>query len=412
MTEGYDNQAYGADPEDKTDKKPIQNGAKTQYEPEDKDKVISKTDLPPKHINHEDIPYDLRCGYMSCRPNRLQCCNNPKAILCWLSFFAITQGFVINGINNVNTTSIERRFSLTSTQVGWISSIYDISAGFLVLPITYYGTHGHQPRMLSFMAIVMAVGSFIMSLPHFITDDYNLGGDVAEKCDLLSNTTLCEKESSNLSNYLYVLMLGMFLHGIGGTTLYTLGVVYLDSNVKSKNSPLYQGIMLTFSTMGPAVGYVVGGILLDFYVDIDTVGGENLPITSDDARWVGAWWIGFLCSGTLFIIVAIGMFPFPKETPAGLRNTSQRVSEAHQNGAEEECSKEGFMSTWRDVPKAFTLLVKNPVLVFTTLATTIEGCIIAGFATFLPKIIQNQFKVSVSWAALLAGSYFFLLKIC
>ncbi len=90
----------------------------------------------------------------------------------------------MNGINNVNTTSVERRFSLSSSQVGWTSSIYDISAGLFVLPITFYGTNGHQPRMLSFAAFVMALGSFIMALPHFITGNYDLGTSIADSCDL------------------------------------------------------------------------------------------------------------------------------------------------------------------------------------------------------------------------------------
>jgi hypothetical protein len=37
-------------------------------------------------------------------------------------------GFAVNGINNVNTTSYERRFDLTSSSVGWICSSFDISA--------------------------------------------------------------------------------------------------------------------------------------------------------------------------------------------------------------------------------------------------------------------------------------------
>ena len=36
-------------------------------------------------------------------------------------------------------------------------------------------------------------------------------------------------------------MLGNFLNGIGGTTLYTLGIVYIDANVNKKDSSLYQG---------------------------------------------------------------------------------------------------------------------------------------------------------------------------
>ena len=35
---------------------------------------------------------DLRCGYGKCRPESLQCCNNPKMVVFWLSWFAFVQG--------------------------------------------------------------------------------------------------------------------------------------------------------------------------------------------------------------------------------------------------------------------------------------------------------------------------------
>lgn len=42
-------------------------------------------------------------------------------------------GFVVNGINNVNTQSVERRFRLPSSRSGLISSSYDFAAGMLGL---------------------------------------------------------------------------------------------------------------------------------------------------------------------------------------------------------------------------------------------------------------------------------------
>ena len=53
---------------------------------------------------------------------------------------------------------------------------------------------------------------------------------------------MCEKKDSNLQGYLYVLMLGQILHGFGGQTLYGLGIIFLDANVPTRSSPVYQGI--------------------------------------------------------------------------------------------------------------------------------------------------------------------------
>ena len=82
----------------------------------------------------------------------------------------------------MNTSSVERRFKLPSSRVGLISSSYDISAGLAVLPVTYFGTYAHQPRMLSIAALVMAFGSLVMSMPHFLTGMYDYGSGITDVC--------------------------------------------------------------------------------------------------------------------------------------------------------------------------------------------------------------------------------------
>ena len=52
----------------------------------------------------------------------------------------------------------------------------------------------------------------------------------------------CEAERENgLYNYLYVFILGQMLHGVGGTTIYTVGVALIDDSVKPSSTPLYLG---------------------------------------------------------------------------------------------------------------------------------------------------------------------------
>lgn len=52
---------------------------------------------------------------------------------------------------------------------------------------------------------------------------------------------------------------------------------------------------------------------------------------------------------------------------------------------------------------ALLSLLKNPTFVFLNLAGASEGMIIAGFAAFLPKQIENQFSISPVWSALVMG---------
>lgn len=42
---------------------------------------------------------------------------------------------------------------------------------------------------------------------------------------------------------------------------------------------------------------------------------ETITITHRDSRWVGAWWLGFIMSGTVILLSSIPFFFLPKSLP-------------------------------------------------------------------------------------------------
>lgn len=74
-----------------------------------------------------------------------------------------------------------------------------------------------------------------------------------------------------------------------------------------------------------------------------------------------------------------------------------KVSEAHKGSNTRNYSKA------RELHKAIFELLQNPTLFFLNLAGASEGLIIAGFAAFLPKQIENQFSVTAIVSALIMG---------
>jgi hypothetical protein len=64
--------------------------------------------------------------------------------------------------------------------------------------------------------------------------------------------------------------------------------------------------------VGPAIGYIVGGMFLNIYADFDTLEpGQTIPITPKSPLWVGAWWIGFVLAWLLawFFAFIIALYP-------------------------------------------------------------------------------------------------------
>lgn len=74
--------------------------------------------------------------------------------------------------------------------------------------------------------------------------------------------------------------------GIGQTAIATLGIPYIDDNVKSKQSPLYMAITIGVRVLGPALGYYLGSLCIRQYVDL------TMEVDHTDPNFIGAWWLG------------------------------------------------------------------------------------------------------------------------
>lgn len=76
--------------------------------------------------------------------------------------------------------------------------------------------------------------------------------------------------------------------GIGQTAIATLGIPYIDDNVKSKQSPMYMAITIGVRVLGPALGYYLGSYCIRRYVVL------NMNVDHTDQNFIGAWWLGKL----------------------------------------------------------------------------------------------------------------------
>ncbi|NWW29802.1 SO4A1 protein, partial [Panurus biarmicus] len=344
---------------------------------------------------------ELACGWGGFTPGCLQLCNTSKGVLFFLCVASFLQGMTVNGFINTVITSIERRFDLRSYQSGLIASSYDIAACVCLTFVSYFGGNGHKPRWLGWGVLVMGLGSLLFALPHFTTGQYE-ARSAAEVGVCGGNQSLpCSQAASSLSGYRFVFMLGQFLHGMGATPLYTLGVTYLDENVKTNYSPVYIAVFYTAAILGPAAGYLVGGMFLNIYTEI----GREIDIAPENTLWVGAWWIGFLGAGAASLLISIPILGYPQRLPGSQRYIVMRVSEAHQlkDGSHKKASDPDFGKTVKDLPRSVLLLLKNPTFIFLCLAGATEATLIAGMSTFGPKFLESQFSLSASEAATFFG---------
>ncbi|XP_069105648.1 solute carrier organic anion transporter family member 4A1-like [Argopecten irradians] len=348
------------------------------------------------------------CGWCSVNPRVCQRFRTPRWLLfclCWVSFI---QGMIVGGFTSVIISSVERRFQLSSTESGLISSFYDIASVLCLMPVSYFGGMGVKSRYLGLGMFTIGVGTILFCLPHFTTGLYQISSDDSSLLCTTSGSKLTEcGASGSLSYYKYMFYVSMLVMGAGGSPLFTLGPTYLDDSVPVKAASTYLGIYHAMNIVGPGVGFLVGGAFLKIYVDFDKVDESEVTANPNSSQYVGAWWIGYLIGGVLAIIVAIPLAGFPKYLPDSAKFKHEKDKEVHANGEIEdntEVSTKGKKLDVGHLTRSLKVLFLNPMFVCMLFVTITSGFLLAGFATFLPKFFEIQFGLSSSAAALYVGA--------
>ncbi|XP_066268902.1 solute carrier organic anion transporter family member 4A1-like [Branchiostoma lanceolatum] len=381
----------------------------------------------------EEKKKKIRFGWFGFTPGFLQVFNTSR----WLLFFVGVAG-ALECMSNYGfmpgiISTLERRFEMSSSKSGFIVSSYQIFALVTVPFITHIAGKTHKGKWLGAVTLLYGIGCFLFASPHFLTGRYEPPGSYATNVTSSQTTnTLCQSSNndsfteqcttettqsfSELSNYLYVFVVAQFFLSQCGGSLFTVGIAYMDENVKKKVSGLYVAVMYTTVCIGPTLGYVLIGRLLSLYVEWPDENGYSAGLTPWDPRWIGNWWLGFPVLGLLGVLVAIPLFGFPRKLPGSeeLHDDEAQLPTKKAEGDVTKAEEAGehvrntpiidrIRGALKDLLKSLMDLGRSYSYVLLTLAVSFDGMSSSGIFAFAPKVCEILFGLPVTSSALYFG---------
>uniref|UniRef100_A0A8C2XQX7 Solute carrier organic anion transporter family member n=1 Tax=Cyclopterus lumpus TaxID=8103 RepID=A0A8C2XQX7_CYCLU len=318
-------------------------------------------------------------------------------------------------------TQLERRFDIPSYLIGVIDGSFEIGNLLVIAFVSYFGAKLHRPKIIAIGCILMSFGTFLIAMPHFIIGRYKIETSVRWSVNSTNNLSPCPASSpestragdrpailpsrgksgisvleSSVSMWMYV-FLGNVLRGIGETPVQPLGISYIDDYAQSENAALYIGCVQTISIIGPVFGYLLGSLCAKIYVDIGYVDMETVTISPGDARWVGAWWLGYLIAGTITLMSAVPFWFLPKSLPMPV--------DKHDTSCTPEQTR--FIKDSPTMGHKFRpeepSLLGNPVYITFLFVTILQFNSLIGMVTYKPKYIEQHYGQSASKANFLMG---------
>ncbi|KAA0189510.1 hypothetical protein HAZT_HAZT008505, partial [Hyalella azteca] len=288
------------------------------------------------------------------------------------------------GFVNVTLSTIEKRYHLKSGDTGVIAGTFNVAFCVMCLPIAYLASRpgASRSRWIGGGMVMVAAGSLVYATPHFFGPTYDVRGLVNSN----STRSLCASENIILSepiippdwsfSVFYVFLVAQVLMGTGCVPLVVLGVAFIDSSVSRRRSSLF-------------IGEFHHRLYRLVRVETSLISLHRIGLTPANDLWLGCWWLGFLITAVASAVIAGPLLAFPA-------NIQKSKKDIIADGPK-------LPSCIDDSPPKMSDILGNVTFMSLAIGEISPSMLGAGLGAFLPKVVESQFSLSASTAALLVG---------
>uniref|UniRef100_A0A182QAF8 Solute carrier organic anion transporter family member n=1 Tax=Anopheles farauti TaxID=69004 RepID=A0A182QAF8_9DIPT len=353
---------------------------------------------------------DVQCGFWVCRGPFWQRLASKKL---YVLLFGLI-GCILNSTTSYfygTLTTVEKSIQISSRTVGIITAGSDLSFVLASLFLSYYASNRRKPLWIAMGIVSMALSCFVNALPHFLFApgraemEQSAGNWTRGQADNLCRADRlppdCSLDVGDIRPQM-VLFFGSFLSGIGTSLYFTLGLTYLDDNVRKEKVPFLSSLAAFGRRMGPLVGFSLASLCLKYFVHV----GVDPGYDQTDPRWIGAWWMGWLTLGSTLVFIAPFFASFPKVLPRAAERISLSRQASRISGTskpEDEVDADRKVS-FRDMLVTVRRLVTNKAYVFNNAASIFYFFGYMPFFLFQAKYIEIQYRLTPSQANMVTGS--------
>ena len=122
-------------------------------------------------------------------------------------------------------------------------------------------------------------------------------------------------------------------------------------------------------------------------------------LKASDPRWIGAWWLGYVCFFGLFLICGIALILFPKKMIRSSLKRQKSIKDGHLPASDNkvEYTLKGYL-------KQTLKLCTNKIFMLISIGMAIKTFYGAGLITFLAKFLVLKFGVLPQNAGIILGA--------